>query len=928
LAEIDPVILQLRADVAKYRADVEGVTRRVNDQLGSQERAVVQLETQIKRSSQGISSSFRTMAASLAAGVSTQQVAKMADSYTRFSNQLKVAGLEGQALAETQQRLFDVAQQNGVEVEAVGTLYSRAAQNQRELGASTEDLINLTRAVSASLRISGTDTNEASGALLQLGQALGSPRVEAEEFNSLLDTMQPLLREAAKYIDGTGNSLAGLTRKIKDQNGPGVSNVELFRAITRAMQDLERTAAGTTLTIAGAFTNLSNALTKFIGEADAANGATAVVTGALNALAQNLDVVTEAVAVLAAVMVGRFAAGMVTGAAATASANAAIFALQARAAGAATSMEALAFAGTAAGRSLLAAFGGPIGLAVTTLTVGVGYLLTRTDDAAEASGEYARQQQVLTAIQGRAAEAANAVAFATGKARAEALANAKALQQETQQYIANAKAAVAAARAKASEAAANARTIANSSGAQSVGTGSAMIVGGNIVGQRSDRAARQAATNLRVAQENLAKAEAEEKRIGALVSGLSAPAVTSVTPASPAKASGTASSAQAKDIAAIAKRFQDDLAQGEMEIRQAQADALGTSEARRALEADRVEYERQAQARAIKADDDLTAAQKEQLLQLNERVAEAKRQAIGAQALAEATEQARAAAENSSRYEQAALEGQLRLVDSRQERLAIEQRILASMEREEKDRLEAEIAAGRIADAAKARADLASAQASRREIANRDYESPLEQRRREVRETAANMGDAIENIEIDAVDRLTEGLANASTEFIKLGGIAGDVLNSIISDFVRLAAQQAIFGSGGAGSGGGLLGSIGKLLGFSGARAAGGPVTGGQTYLVGEKGPELFRASTSGTIVPNHQLNATAAASMTGVRAAVSGATGTVAQALHFDLRGAVVTEDLLAQMNQMAQEAAIQGAQGGRALAARDLKAMSRPRM
>ena len=38
---------------------------------------------------------------------------------------------------------------------------------------------------------------------------------------------------------------------------------------------------------------------------------------------------------------------------------------------------------------------------------------------------------------------------------------------------------------------------------------------------------------------------------------------------------------------------------------------------------------------------------------------------------------------------------------------------------------------------------------------------------------------------------------------------------------------------------------------FGGGRAAGGPVSAGTTYLVGENGPELFTSSTSGTIIPN-----------------------------------------------------------------------------
>jgi hypothetical protein len=41
---------------------------------------------------------------------------------------------------------------------------------------------------------------------------------------------------------------------------------------------------------------------------------------------------------------------------------------------------------------------------------------------------------------------------------------------------------------------------------------------------------------------------------------------------------------------------------------------------------------------------------------------------------------------------------------------------------------------------------------------------------------------------------------------------------------------------------------------FGGGRAAGGPVSAGTTYLVGEAGPELFTSSTSGTIIPNNAM--------------------------------------------------------------------------
>lgn len=41
---------------------------------------------------------------------------------------------------------------------------------------------------------------------------------------------------------------------------------------------------------------------------------------------------------------------------------------------------------------------------------------------------------------------------------------------------------------------------------------------------------------------------------------------------------------------------------------------------------------------------------------------------------------------------------------------------------------------------------------------------------------------------------------------------------------------------------------------FGGGRAMGGPVNAGTSYVVGERGPELFMPNTSGTIVPNNRL--------------------------------------------------------------------------
>lgn len=51
-----------------------------------------------------------------------------------------------------------------------------------------------------------------------------------------------------------------------------------------------------------------------------------------------------------------------------------------------------------------------------------------------------------------------------------------------------------------------------------------------------------------------------------------------------------------------------------------------------------------------------------------------------------------------------------------------------------------------------------------------------------------------------------------------------------------------------------IVGGVGKFLGVSGAAAEGADVRAGSTWLVGEKGPEIFTPSMSGVITPNNQI--------------------------------------------------------------------------
>jgi phage-related minor tail protein len=102
-----------------------------------------------------------------------------------------------------------------------------------------------------------------------------------------------------------------------------------------------------------------------------------------------------------------------------------------------------------------------------------------------------------------------------------------------------------------------------------------------------------------------------------------------------------------------------------------------------------------------------------------------------------------------------------------------------------------------------------------------------------------------------AVDRSFNSVANTIARAALSGRQSISQLTaSVLADFDRIAVSQFIVRPMES-----LVSSVvGAILPVAGARAAGGPVAAGQTYLVGEKGPELFTPSSDGAITPNAAL--------------------------------------------------------------------------
>ena len=110
-------------------------------------------------------------------------------------------------------------------------------------------------------------------------------------------------------------------------------------------------------------------------------------------------------------------------------------------------------------------------------------------------------------------------------------------------------------------------------------------------------------------------------------------------------------------------------------------------------------------------------------------------------------------------------------------------------------------------------------------------------------DSATRAGRAIE-------DGLTRAIRTGKLGFEELKAVALSALEAIAASAIK-SGIGAILGGGGSGGGGSLLSlgsaAAGSVPGLPG-RATGGPVSPGQAYLVGERGPEVFIPTTSGGI--------------------------------------------------------------------------------
>jgi tape measure domain-containing protein len=311
----EQLVVSLEARVNQFEKAFQRASRAANDNWRSIEKRGEQgakkLESTFAQATRGVSDKFRLMATSaagaLTAALGVNQLKRYADEWTAARSKIAATGEELSNVAARQNELTNLAIASRSSLGAVVDLYTGLARSTKELGSSQAQVLRVTELISKAFATSGASSETASGAILQLNQAMSSGALRGDELNSVLEGAPPIARLIAKEFGVSVGQLKSLGEQGK------LTADRVFQAILKGGAQIESEFAKTTPTISQAFNILNTAMTRYIGEADQATGASAAISGALASMAGNINVVAPLAFSLAAGLAAAFAGGPIVG---------------------------------------------------------------------------------------------------------------------------------------------------------------------------------------------------------------------------------------------------------------------------------------------------------------------------------------------------------------------------------------------------------------------------------------------------------------------------------------------------------------------------------------------------------------------------------------------------------------------------------------
>lgn len=293
MADFAQLGIELRSiGVDKVNRDIRSVT----DNAKSTERTVQSLL--------GVMGKLKVL---MTAGLGIQglgQFIQMSDKMKTLAAQVKFVTNSFEEYKAVQSQLFSISQRTRSDLEATTTIYARSARALKDYGYSQERILTFTETLNKAMAVGGVGAQEQASALFQLSQALGSGRLQGDEFRTIAESAPIILDVVAQYMGKTRSEVKQLASEGK------ITSQLLFEAITGATEKISADFEKMPLTFGQAMTQLKNQTLKFVDDVGNRSGIFDGMAASVSFLAKNIDYLSV---VIGSVLLGQLGKASVAG---------------------------------------------------------------------------------------------------------------------------------------------------------------------------------------------------------------------------------------------------------------------------------------------------------------------------------------------------------------------------------------------------------------------------------------------------------------------------------------------------------------------------------------------------------------------------------------------------------------------------------------
>lgn len=240
----------------------------------------------VDRETQSMAASFNKITQAIklyAAAMALVKSAQMADDMRLLAARVQVAAGSIEAGAAAMGELQRISARTQTELAATAGVFNRLNSSIIQMGGNQDDTLRITELLGKAIKVSGASGVEASSAMTQFGQALGSGKLAGDELRSLLENAPYLMQQLAAGIGVPVGALKQLGEEGKLT--ADVVTTALGKAAGKIDEDFKKLPQ----TFSGAMTQVADAAQRANEKLDDLTGSSAALTGVAKGVAEVLD---------------------------------------------------------------------------------------------------------------------------------------------------------------------------------------------------------------------------------------------------------------------------------------------------------------------------------------------------------------------------------------------------------------------------------------------------------------------------------------------------------------------------------------------------------------------------------------------------------------------------------------------------------------